>query len=543
MGAFSNWLSLRRVPRLSSFKAFQTLLLVFTGAVAILFLFQATRFLPVRGENIYTEASGVLAAQRWAQGLPLYVDYRQPPYLITPFPPLWYAFLAVAAKLGVSNLDSLTFFGRILSMVSLLGLVGLGYRWNRKLGYSPQASLLTPTFYLSLPVLIPWAFAARPDFLALLLGFVALYCAGLRSGTVWAATAGAIAATAFLVRHNAVAVPVALVLWFMSCRRWKDAFLFCAAWGCVVATVLGAFQISSHGLLLLNLSGATFGQFALTYIRDIAGRVLATPGHGFVTALLVFGLLGFIESWQGEDARTRLISIYFVVSMGLAILGSAARGAAVNHYMEPALALAVLVPIGVTQLQSGWRRESPLTTLAVVFVVVILLPSLDVRRWNSMHNRPDDLRALTRLVENRKVFTDVPYLAARTPSFELLEPASLMNTERARGWSSAGVAETLNEKGYELVILSDAVDRPYDSSAHYPRYPHLDAAVRGAIGKNYALCFQVDTSFVYGESETRYVYAPLSDNKEGNCPVTQKVTSSDSYIPAVPESGTSLARR
>ena len=527
MSSILNWFRSRSIATSVSFSNFQTLLLILTGLVALLFVAEAVRFLPVSADNMYPEAAGVLAAQRWAHGLPLYVDYRQPPYLITPFPPLWYSLLAAAAKLGLSDLNSLTLFGRVLSLASLFGLAGLGYRWNRQLGYTPRASLLTPAFYLSFPILIPWAFTARPDFLALFLGLGALYLAGLRSSTAWVGAAGVVAAMAFLVRHNAVAAPMAVVLWLVWSRRWKHATLFCAVWGFVVAAVLGAFQVSSHGLLLLNLSGATFGQFALTYIHDIAGRVLGTPGHGFITALFVFGLLGFIESWSNGDNRIRLISIYLGVSVALTIIGSAARGAAVNHYLEPALALAVLVPVGLAQLETGWKRGSPLTTLAVVFVLVLLLPSLDMRRWYAMHNRPDDLRALIPLVETRKVFTDVPYLAARTPTFELLEPASLMNTERAKGWSSAGVAETLKEKGYDLVILSDAVDRPYDPGARYPRYAHLDAALRNAIGENYALCFQVDTSFVNGESETRYVYAPLSADRhygESNCPAAQKTS-------------------
>ena len=34
--------------------------------------------LRVTGDNMYPESAGVLDAQRWAQGLPLYSDYRQP---------------------------------------------------------------------------------------------------------------------------------------------------------------------------------------------------------------------------------------------------------------------------------------------------------------------------------------------------------------------------------------------------------------------------------------------------------------------------------
>ena len=50
------------------------------------------------------------------------------------------------------------------------------------------------------------------------------------------------------------------------------------------------FQLSSHGLLMLNLSGAKYGQFALTYVRDVLNRLLVEPGHGFA---IVFWFSGF----------------------------------------------------------------------------------------------------------------------------------------------------------------------------------------------------------------------------------------------------------
>src|SRR6266511_445009 len=119
-----NWLSSSHLSALSSFRSFHALLLILTGLAALFFLAETPRFLRVTGENIYPESAYVLAAQRWADGLSPYQDYRQPPYLMTAYPPLWYASLAVAAKLGLRDLDSLTLFGRILSLASVFGIVG-----------------------------------------------------------------------------------------------------------------------------------------------------------------------------------------------------------------------------------------------------------------------------------------------------------------------------------------------------------------------------------------------------------------------------------
>ena len=120
---------------------------------------------------MYPEAAGVLSAQRWAHGFALYEDYRQPPYMTASFPPVWYGILAVAAKLGLSDLNALTLFGRLLSLACLFGVTVLAFRWNRKIGHPLGLALLTPLFYLSLPILIPWAVTAHPDFLRVAPGF------------------------------------------------------------------------------------------------------------------------------------------------------------------------------------------------------------------------------------------------------------------------------------------------------------------------------------------------------------------------------------
>src|ERR1700726_2657017 len=121
MGSISQGVLSRR-PALFSFQRFQGLLLVLTGLVAFSFFVEAMRFLPVQGDNMYPEAAGVLSAQRWAHGFALYEDYRQPPYMTASFPPVWYGILAIAAKLGISDLNALTLFGRVLSLACLLGV-------------------------------------------------------------------------------------------------------------------------------------------------------------------------------------------------------------------------------------------------------------------------------------------------------------------------------------------------------------------------------------------------------------------------------------
>lgn len=527
----SRWGRSSRLWTPFSFRTFHILLLTLTALMAIQFLVGTKRYLPVTGENVYPESAGVLVAQRWAQSSPLYLDYRQPPYLITAFPPLWYAVLLGGVKVGFSSLDALTLFGRIVTLVSLLGIAALAYLWNRRLGLSPMLAILAAAFYLSFPNLIPWAVTARPDFPALFLCFLAIYWAAFGRGNISTSLAAISAALGFLMRHNAVAAPVAIVLWLLKTRRWKHAALFCSVWAAVVGVTLLPFERSSHELVQLNLSGAKFGPFAFTYIREVLSKLLEAPGQGFVVALLALGGFGLLESWKQRDQRNGLLTIYVVVSLGFAILGSAAAGAGVNHYLEPALALAVLIPAGMAGLRESWSTESALAPFTVLIVTLLLLPSLDAQRSDLKHNLPEDLRRVLPLMENKRVFTDIPYLAARTSTPQLPDLASLINTERKggwTGWSSAKIVEDFREKKYDLVILVKPVfEWPYDPAAHYPRAPRMDAAMQRAIAQNYNFCFELDAS---------YVYSPIPAGSASNhqCPALEGAQTADEYTRARP---------
>jgi hypothetical protein len=482
-----------------SFRNFYTLLLILTIAAALLCLAGTFRLLPAHDDNMYPEAAGVLSAQQWAQGHVLYQDYRQPPSLITHFPPLWYGFLALAVKAGISDMDSLTLVGRFLSLLFLVGAASLGYFWNRRLGVSPSLALFAPVIYLAFPIMVPWAATARPDFPGLYFAFLAIYVIALRPSKAAVCGAGVIAALAFLIRHNAVAAPAAIGLWLLWKRRWAQAVLFSVSWAVVVLPALLLFQSSSHGMLLLNLSGAKFGPIAITYIRDALFRLLVTSGHGFALLLFALGIFGLMVSWKDGDDREQLAGIYLVVSFAMATFGAAAAGAAVNHYLEPAFAMAVLAPAGLLRLRDSWV-DAPVTRFAVVALAVLLLPSLDFERSNLMHDRPNDLRGLYALANDRATFTDIPYLAARMRSPEFLDLVSLTYSERTHSsaaWSSQPLKNALRDRKYEVLILHQPADISYDPGARYPRYPRLDGEVLRAINENYGYCFDFDGSYIY----------------------------------------------
>ena len=526
-----------RTLRLLSFTRFNWLLLGLLGVAVLLSFAEIPRFLPVTADNMYPEATGVRSAQRWSQGLPLYEDYQRPPYLVTAFPPLWYALLAAIAKLGLGDIDSLTLAGRILSLTFLLCVAALAFLWNRRQGLAPPVALIAPALYLAFPFHMPWVVSARPDYEGLFFAFLAVYLAAHRRNLTYVVAAAAAAALAFLMRHNAIAAPTAIVLWLAWSRRWKHAALFCGAWAVVVGLVVAPFQLSGQ-YVLLNLSSAKFGHFAISYTHDILNRLVTTPTYGFVLCLFGFGLFGLFASLNQIDERSRLLNVYAIVTFAVAFLGTATSGGAVNHYLEPALVMAVVAPTALFTLQRNWEKAPSLASFSVVLVLLLLLPALDEQRWNLKHRMPRDLRPIVPLLQTGSVLTDIPYVAARTPSNELLDVVSLINAELVggwAGWSSATVVRNLQEGRYDLVVLSQSAESSYNKSDP-SRYPHLDAAMQKAISANFQLCVQLKISEV--EDKPLYVYTPLTSAlrpASRSCPATRDLLRSARNLMVAPE--------
>jgi hypothetical protein len=84
---------------------------------------------------------------------------------------------------------------------------------------------------------------------------------------------------------------------------------------------------------------------------------------------------------------------------------------------------------------------------------------------------------------------------------QFTDPVSLTYTERKPGrtaWSPTPLAGSLKNRTYDLVILYERADEPYNPAVLYPRYPRLDGSIRAAIQQNYALCFELDKTYIYG---------------------------------------------
>jgi hypothetical protein len=480
---------------LLSFEFFQKAFLGVTGIISLFFFVEAARLMPVHGENMTAESSTVLIAQRWAQGLQLYTDFRKPPFLIAPFPPGLYALLVAGYKTGIRSVHDLMLLGRWLSLMSLLGIGGVTYFWNRSRGFSSEASLVTPLLFFCFPALLPWAATVRQDFPGLLLAILGVLLAFHRPAWKWIVAAASLAGAAFLIKHSFIAVPTALVLWMGFNRRWKHALLFCLVWFVIVGTVVGYFQWSTPGLMRLNISGGKIaGAASLHNVHESFAAVAWAQGHQVVILMLTFAILGATLSWRKFNNPSWFLSCYFVVSLLFALFVSSFSNASYNHYIEPALVCSLFAPIVLGYLGRNWPREVPTASFLFILMLMLLAPTIDVQRWNMMNDRPDDLDKFVPIVRSEKILTDVPYLATNSAQPQFVETISLRFSEKAGVWSPLPIEAVLQQKQYDLVVLHWSLDDPrWD----YHRYARLGPELRRSIRENYSFCAVVQGVYFY----------------------------------------------
>jgi hypothetical protein len=295
-----------------------------------------------------------------------------------------------------------------------------------------------------------------------------------------------------------VAVPGCVGLWLLSMKRWKELAVLTAVWMAVVASGFAIAQSVTDGLLAVNLSGAKFGKLALVYSRDSLLRLLTViPGSGFVVVLFSLGGIGTYLGFTEPDRRYRLLSLYVLTSLGAAIIGSSAAGGDVNHYLESALVFSLLAPYCASRIEQEADGKPTLLWFAGALVALLMGTGLYTERPAVLRAQRQDLSEVRRLVEHRRVFSDVPYLAARSSTPEALDAASLTYAARTGSWSGATIVSSLSRQEYELVALSAPVDSLVDTGLAFPRYPHLSPAIGAAIRENYRLCSTVDGVLIY----------------------------------------------
>lgn len=322
-------------------------------AVSALFVLAGARSLGLAWPITNPEGAILAAVLRVRDGEPLYQDFRQYPYLITPYPPVQLVASGLLSRvLGLDLLGTLA-LARGLTLVASVACAVLIGLLARAAGTRPLAALAGASLFLPLPFLDEWGFALRPDTPSLTLTLLAGLLLVRRPDRPW--LAAVVSVLAFFTKQTSVAFPIAAVLWLLLEGRRTDATRFAGAW-------LG---LTVGGLGLLE--GLTGGQ----YVANTIVAHLGTPKNGldlavrdlrplFEVGWLPLGLAALAAGAElAARRRPGLPTLYWLAALLVALATLRNSGSDVNYLIEPGAAACVLAALAIDRAWRGLDRGAP----------------------------------------------------------------------------------------------------------------------------------------------------------------------------------------
>lgn len=323
-------------------------------AVSVVFVLAGARSLGLAWPITNPEGAILAAVLRVRDGEPLYQDFRQYPYLITPYPPVQLVASGLLSRLlGLDLLGTLALargltLGSSVACAVLIGLMA------RAAGARPLAAMAGALLFLPLPFLDEWGFALRPDTPSLALTLLAGLLLLRRPDQPW--LAAVVSVLAFFTKQTVVALPIAATGWLLLEGRRASAAQFAGAWLVLAVGGLGL------------LEGLTGGQ----YVANTVVAHLGTPKNGldlaFRDLLPLFAAgwlpLGLAAVAAGAELAVRrrpgLLTLYLPAALAVALVTLRNSGSDVNYLIEPGAAACALAALAIDRAWRGLDRGSPL---------------------------------------------------------------------------------------------------------------------------------------------------------------------------------------
>ncbi|HET6266403.1 MAG TPA: hypothetical protein VFG11_01710, partial [Acidobacteriota bacterium] len=174
-----------------------------------------------------------------------------------------------------------------------------------------------------------------------------------------------------------------------------------------------------------------------------------------------------------------------------AAVSASKLGSNVNYFLEPLAAAALLTPHAITWILQGPAGKALLTAV----IVVILIPPISFIVYGlthpSFHNE-FEVRGLVQKTTTA-LLTDSPRLAFESKRQFLIDPFALTYLEREGKRNSTPVAEMVDRKEFQYVILTLPVENP--SSWQGSR--RLPDQVLESIRKQYRFDRILDDYYIY----------------------------------------------
>ncbi len=321
------------------------------------FVYHAYRVVPFPYELANGEELLLRAAVQIARDEPVYSDVNDLPFIWFGKPPLFPALAGLLIPPLGKSLVCTRLLAALSSLLTSLVIIGI----IRQAGRGIVASATCGIAYLGSIFVYQWGAWGRVDPTALLFSLLAILAVLRRPdrrGTLLAAFGCLLS---LYTKHTQWAAPIAIVLWLVWRRQWRDALAFVV------------FLVAVGGALFLLLCLATQGQFFLHVLAYNAQAYSYRAFLGYWRAyLLTHGgivAVALLSAVYGLRARRLCLPLLYFVTSALMTVTVGRVGASSNHFLE--LVAATMILVGV-----GWHALVRRTEYASVVIPAILLLQL-----------------------------------------------------------------------------------------------------------------------------------------------------------------------
>jgi hypothetical protein len=428
------------------------------------------------------EEESMFSIWRAARGQPVYLDPAQPPYASAYFNWLFYAVYGAACE---GSPDSkLVLVGRtVTATIALLAALALGVcaATLPKIAPLRAAGGAFAAFLFFGPLGGWWTVTLRPDIPGLaaeVLGIVCFLRWHHRRPLLATVIAMLFFYVAWAFKPIVLGGPLAVGLFLLSHRCWRDAFILAAG-----SAALWTLTLALGGAAYRS---ALFGT-AVSY-TFVARDSLHNFRHAAVClAPLIVFLPSIYQTWRRQRARqTRspahdalhLVVVALVPVTAIFAAAAGRIGAAPNYFFACASLLTVAVIVGLFPLDFG-----RLPVALGLGLIVVLQLGLLAGRWGTLTLRPNALELASRWQVFRELpeprFSEdlrlnLPWLSPHSPPLVLAFNYRLFRGD-VRGHADAGVGGMIERGEFASLLLQTSRGGIYDGGSLARYRPHVSS--------------------------------------------------------------------
>jgi hypothetical protein len=424
-------------------------------------------------EAAYADTYIFYDANRYLKTGVMYPDMSEPPYLPAQYSPGVYFLLSLPGRFF--DQENPWLGPRLVVLASFLLCAATAASITRVLVPVKAAWVWAALLAGSTLSFRNWVLALRGDFPGILFSLLAIRLLLARPG--WAVFAAGIAAgLATQFKLTFVSALAAGGVWLLLRRRWKDLGAFAAAGALASAGLYLLVWLREPRMLshILSLKKTLTDLQGWTLVLQVAAREPVVLLAATALPLLSLRL-----------PRWRLLALFSVASLGIAVVTELQSGGNVNYFFEWYFALVPAAVFGVLRLLAlAGRHAYAGMFVASVFALMYFMPAL--RELNNYRGPSQSsaapanerFRIARQALEGRHILSTVPRLALFDPRPAMTEPFYFAHADLLGLFDLGRVADRVRAQEFEVVATASP-------PLVYRGIPLVAPRVRAAIAEAY----------------------------------------------------------